>query len=159
MDISINAIGKIKKSPELELIELYKKRFDAIAKPLHFHLTINEYDTVKVLSGESLKQAEAQFLCKKITDKTYIIALDEKGEHLNSQDFATMLQKIRDDGVETCTFMIGGAEGLHKTIKDKANKILCFGKLTFPHMLMRVLITEQLYRAATILTGHPYHKI
>jgi 23S rRNA (pseudouridine1915-N3)-methyltransferase len=86
------------------------------------------------------------------------VLLDERGAALTSQDFASMMAGHRDAGRKTLLFSIGGADGHHPSLADRASLVLSFGALTWPHQLARIMLAEQLYRAATILSGHPYHR-
>jgi len=102
--------------------------------------------------------SEAKLLMKNFHKNSKIIALDERGLALSSKEFTKYLSGWADDGVGYCHLVIGGADGLDKSLLDKANLKISFGKMVWPHMLARVMIAEQLYRSATILAGSPYHK-
>ena len=103
-------------------------------------------------------EAEADLLRKATTDARPIIALDERGKTLTSPQFAEQLARWRDDGAPEACFLIGGADGLSPALQDQADHALSFGKMVWPHMLARVMLVEQLYRAASILAGSPYHR-
>lgn len=111
----------------------------------------------KNLSGPSLKEAEAELICP-LLSPGLVISLDERGKSLNSPEFAKILQNHQVHGQGPVTFVIGGADGLHDSIRKKSDHLISFGQLTWPHMLVRVLLLEQLYRAQQILSGHPYHR-
>jgi 23S rRNA (pseudouridine1915-N3)-methyltransferase len=104
------------------------------------------------------KVQEAKLLLAAIPDKAKIIALDERGTSLTSVQLAKKIETWRDEGFADMAFLIGGADGHDPSIRDKADLILNLGTLTWPHMLVRVLIAEQLWRAHSILSGHPYHR-
>jgi 23S rRNA (pseudouridine1915-N3)-methyltransferase len=87
-----------------------------------------------------------------------LIALDERGKSTGSEDFARKLARFRDDGAPATAFLIGGADGLDETLRKQADLTLSFGAATFPHQIVRILLAEQIYRAITILSGHPYHR-
>ena len=152
MHIIISAIGKLKKnSPEYTLMTTYLKR-------LKWTVDIKEYEEKKVLNGDPLKRAEGELLLSGIPKDAKIIALDEHGSTLSSREFAGQLHKWQNTGSDTIAFLIGGADGHGKNVLDQANLKLSFGRMTLPHFLMRVVLTEQIYRAQTILDGHPYHR-
>ncbi len=151
MKFQINAIGKLKSSALKSLIDIYDKR---LIRGCH----IEEYDLKKKLSGEALKKAEADLLFQKIPENAYIIALDEHGKELSSPNFAKLLTSQANHGYSTFVFLIGGAEGHSDQVRKKAHLLLSLGKMTWPHMMVRVMLMEQLYRAQQINAGHPYHK-
>ena len=93
-----------------------------------------------------------------IPDKARVVVLDEHGDTLSSREFADQLRKWQNTGTDTVAFLIGGADGHGKNVKQRANLTLSFGRMTLPHFLMRVVLAEQIYRAKTILDGHPYHR-
>lgn len=150
MKIVISTIGRLKRSPEYDLVQGYTQQCP-------WEIDIQEAEVKKPLTGEELQKAEAELLITPLTDKSYLIILDEKGKDFTSREFASCLEKIIDVG-KNPTFIIGGADGIHADLKGKAQLMLSFGKLTWPHKLVRVLLAEQIYRASTILKGHPYHR-
>ena len=156
MKISISAIGRLRKSPEKELIDDYLSRFSKLAQP--FGLSLNPIIEIENKKGGGVK-AEAQLLAKNFQKNSKIIALDERGISLSSLEFTNCLSNWVADGVGNCHLVIGGADGLDTTILKKSNLKLSLGKMVWPHMLVRVMIAEQLYRAATILAGNPYHRV
>lgn len=144
MKIQILAIGKCKKgSPEDMLIKEYQKR-------LSWELSVIEKEN-------DLKEKEAEFLLSHIPSGAKVVVLDERGENMSSPDLAQKLENWRLNGVSKICFLIGGADGHTDEVRKRADLILSFGKLTFPHMLIRAVLAEQIYRAQTILNGHPYH--
>ncbi|MGN1063325.1 MAG: 23S rRNA (pseudouridine(1915)-N(3))-methyltransferase RlmH [Alphaproteobacteria bacterium] len=152
MHILITAIGKLKKnSPEDTLIN------DYIGKT-RWPVTVKEAEEKRALSGEALKQAESDLLLKSISAGAKIVVLDEHGATLSSRELAEKLRMWQDAGVQQVAFCIGGATGHATSLKERADLTLSFGRMTLPHMLMRVVLAEQIYRAKTILDGHPYHK-
>ncbi len=157
MKLELYAIGKLKKSPMLSLLDDYQHRISGIARNLGFKpLDIHEIDHKKSLQGQSLKQYEATLLLHNTPD--IMIALDETGQNVSSQDFAMLLNNYKNNNKNICRFIIGGADGLCDSVRAKANTIISFGTLTWPHMLVRVMLAEQIYRAMTILSNHPYHR-
>jgi len=152
MRVIISSIGKLKKnSPEAELINTYVKR-------TKWPIDIKEHEEKRTLSGDALKNAEADLLLSSIPEKAKIVALDEHGETLSSRELADKIRTWQNQGTDAIAFLIGGADGHGKKVKDQANLTLSFGRMTLPHFLMRVVLAEQIYRAQTILDGHPYHR-
>ena len=156
MRLRILAIGRLRKGPELDLIKDYVTRFDRTGRPLALGpIDIVELDDRK--GGGS--QAEGQLLLKAIPDGAYVVAMDERGKVISSPQFAKKLAHVRDDGAQDFCLIIGGADGLSQDVRDRADMMLSFGDMVWPHMLVRVMLTEQLYRAASILAGSPYHRV
>ena len=155
MKISISAVGRLRNSPEKELIDDYLSRFSKLAKP--FGLSLNPVLEIENKKGGGPK-TEAQLLAKHFQENSKIVALDERGISLSSKEFTDYLSNWVTDGIGHCHLVIGGANGLDTTILEKSNLKLSFGKMVWPHMLVRVMLAEQLYRAATILAGSPYHR-
>ncbi|TAL35137.1 MAG: 23S rRNA (pseudouridine(1915)-N(3))-methyltransferase RlmH [Alphaproteobacteria bacterium] len=149
MKIRIIAVGKMKKSPLLDQLEEYLKR-------MNWKVSLKEIDTPK---GASSAQEEPLIL-KHLKPGNLLVALDERGESLTSPDFAAKLSKWGQQAPgNEVTFLIGGADGLTDGIRKKAKFLLSFGKQTWPHMLVRVMLVEQVYRAQQIIAGHPYHRV
>jgi len=151
MHIFIAAIGKFKSGPEQALYEHYAKR-------VPWKMTLKEFDIKKPQSVLQRKEQEAELLLTACKTAEYLIALDEKGKELTSTAFAGHLQKVRDRDARTIAFIIGGADGLHETVLARVQLTLSFGRITWPHLLVRGLLAEQIYRAHTILNHHPYHR-
>ena len=145
MKVTILAIGKCKsKSPEAQIIEEYLKRSS-------WNIQIKEKDN-------SNQEDEAKFLQGQIPSGAKVIVLDERGENIKSLELAAKFEKWQSDGCSELCFIIGGADGHLQSTRDKADLILSFGKLTLPHMLMRAVLSEQIYRIQKIIEGHPYHR-
>lgn len=154
MKVRIAAVGRLRPGPEADLISDYTTRFDRTGRALGLGpLELREVEAKK--SGQS---AEADLLTKAIAGIPVVVALDERGQTLASPDFARKLGDWRDQGNAELAFVIGGADGLTPDLRDSATFKLSFGKMVWPHMLARVMLTEQLYRAASILAGAPYHR-
>lgn len=119
---------------------------------------VKEFEIKKTLPSVQRKEQEAELLLSAVAAAQHVIALDEKGKEFTSKLFAAHLQKQQDQGARTIAFVIGGADGLHDNILKRAHATLSLGRLTWPHMLVRGLLAEQLYRAHTILNHHPYHR-
>ena len=159
MRLTILAVGRLKQGPEKELAERYRARFDDVGRRLGFRgLTIHELTESRARDPAARISEEAAALSANIPDKAVIVALDERGDQVDSASFARSLARWRDEGAEETIFLIGGADGLSPELRRKAKLRLAFGAATWPHQLVRVMLLEQIYRAATILTGHPYHR-
>ena len=155
MRIKIVALGRLKSGPELALVEDYSSRFDKLGKGLGIGpLAIIELDDRK---GGG-KTGETDRILRAISDDTYAIALDERGIQMGSLRFAQLMSQSRDYGHKTLAFVIGGADGLHYSILDRCQKSISLGAMVWLHMLARVMLSEQIYRGATILAGTPYHR-
>lgn len=151
MRVTIAAIGKLKASPERELVARYERQ---LPWPLH----LIEYEAKKSLPDARRKEAEATLLLEATTGCHRRIALDERGKALTSEAFAAQLAAWQQEGCSHLGCMIGGADGLSASVREGADLVLSFGALTWPHLLARAMLCEQLYRARTILSGHPYHR-
>ncbi len=151
MRLTLIAVGRAKRGPEQDLFELYTKRMQP-------SLDLIEVEEKRPLSGAELMAREAGLIQAKIPDGAQLVALDERGKAMSSRDFAGFLTAGEDDGVRDLVFVIGGADGLHQSVRKRAHRVLSFGPQTWPHMLVRVMLAEQVYRAQTIQAGHPYHR-
>jgi len=155
MRLTICAIGRLRSGPERSLVEDYLARAERTGRSLGLtSFSVAEIDDRK----SSGKSAEAKLLMKAIPEKAVVCALDERGKSLTSPEFANQIARWRDEGADTATLVIGGADGLAKDVLDRADLSLSFGKMVWPHMLARVMLAEQLYRATQILAGTPYHR-
>ncbi len=155
MRVHICAVGRMKTGPEAALVSDYQTRFDRTGRALGLGpLTITEVDDRK---GGGMA-GEAALLQRAVPDGAVIVALDERGTVMSSPDFSRHLGDWRDAGRSHVAFVIGGADGLAADLRDNADLRLSFGKMVWPHMLVRVMLAEQLYRAASILGNSPYHR-
>ncbi len=155
MRIHIAAVGRLRKGPEREMVSDYLTRFDRTGRALGLGpLTISEIDDRKG-GGPA---GEAALLRKAVPDGACLCALDERGRVMSSPEFAEWLSALRDQGRQDVAFVIGGADGLDPALRDAAEERLSLGKMVWPHMLARAMLAEQLYRAAGILAGTPYHR-
>lgn len=156
MRVRIAAVGRLSsRAPEAALIEDYLTRFTQTGRSLGLGpAAVAEVEDRK---GGG-KPAEAALLLRQIPDGAAVIALDERGRTLNSPQFAEALGRFRDQGRPDAVCLIGGADGLDPQLRDRADLVISFGAMVWPHMLVRVMLAEQLYRAATILAGGPYHR-
>lgn len=155
MKINIYAIGRIKSCPEAILINDYVSRFDRIGKNIGL-------GPIKIIEKETKTSgilSEGKILINSIPDDSIICLLDEKGTDLDSVAFANKIEHWKDNLNLDLSLIIGGSEGLSKELKQRAHHSISLGKMVWPHRLVRVMITEQLYRAASIISGLPYHKV
>jgi 23S rRNA (pseudouridine1915-N3)-methyltransferase len=159
MRLVVIAIGRLKHGPERELAERYRERFDDIGRKLGFRgLEIHEISESRARDAATRMAEEAAAISALTPEKYVLIALDERGKSIDSAAFAQHLVRFRDEGVANTIFTIGGADGLSPELRRKAKFTIAFGAATWPHQMVRVMLLEQLYRAATILAGHPYHR-
>ena len=159
MRLVVVAIGRLKQGPERELAERYRERFDDIGRKLGFRgLEIREVPESRAGDAARRIAEEAAAISAVIPEKSLLVALDERGDNIDSSVFARHLGRWRDEQVASTIFAIGGADGLSPDLRRKAKLRLAFGSATWPHQMVRVMLLEQIYRAATILAGHPYHR-
>lgn len=155
MRVHIVAVGRLRASPEFELINDYLTRFDRTGRALAL-------GPANIIEVEDKKgggmPAEAALIERAIPGGSLICILDERGKVMTSPAFAEQLGGWRDQGRQDVAFVIGGADGIDPASRAKADAALSFGKMVWPHMLVRVMLSEQLYRAASILSGSPYHR-
>ena len=151
MDIVIAAVGKLRDGPEKDLYDRYIAR-------LPWKTGLIEIVDKTSDNREQRRQQEGEKLRRAIPQDAVVVALDEKGKHLSSTVFAGKIGKWRDNGVRNIAFVIGGADGLSEKVLSQAELKLSLGPMTWPHLLARVMLVEQLYRASTVLSGHPYHR-
>jgi len=153
MRLTLAAVGRLRQGPEAELTADYLARFARTARPLGLPpVTMSE---VEARSGGMAE--EARLLLRAVPAGAALAVLDERGQQLTSPQFADRLAGWRDSGRDVA-FLIGGADGLDPGLRDRADLAISFGRMVWPHMLARVMLAEQLYRAATILGGGPYHR-
>jgi len=150
MRLTIVAVGRHKAGPLKALQEFYADR-------IRWPLTIREVEERRKLSAAEIKAREAELILAALPKDAILVALDGRGKTLTSSQFAEQLARWRDADA-SIAFVIGGADGLADSIVDKAKLALSLGALTWPHLLVRGMLLEQLYRAQQILAGHPYHR-
>lgn len=159
MKIGIAAIGRLKNGPERELFGRYSKRAEASGRQVSLGpFPLIELNESKAGNVQLRQQQEGEAILNKIPDQASLIILDEKGKNLTSRAFSKKLIDFRDWGRDSIYFIIGGPDGLSDEIKNKAELSISFGAMTLPHGIVRILLAEQLYRAITIASGHPYHR-
>lgn len=159
MKIVIAAVGRLKDGPERELVARYAERAANAGRQLALgSVEIREAPESRARNADVRKREEAEALATLLPPGAVLIALDEGGKSLSSQDFADWLAQRRDAGAPAIGFVIGGADGLDRSLAGRASLVLSFGRQTWPHQIVRALLAEQIYRAITILAGHPYHR-
>lgn len=151
MRILIAAVGRARRSPEQDLFATYAGR-------LRWTLDLREVVETGAPTPEAQRRQEGDRLRGAVPVGSRLVALDERGDMVDSPGLAKRLGRWRDDGIRDVAFVIGGAEGLDPDLIAAADWTIAFGRATWPHMLVRTMLAEQLYRAETILAGHPYHR-
>jgi 23S rRNA (pseudouridine1915-N3)-methyltransferase len=159
MRLVVAAVGRLKAGPERELAERYRERAGKLSRSVGLHpFDIAEIDESRARRPEDRIAQEGAGLSGLISGDHVRVALDGRGQSVTSQALAERLARWRDDGRGSAYFLIGGADGLAADLQESAQLRLAFGAATWPHQLVRIMLLEQLYRAATILSGHPYHR-
>jgi len=157
MRVAIAAVGRARSAPEQALCDLYLERASPIAKKLGFgKLELFVIDTSRAQTAEARMADEATKLLKHASSG-HLVALDERGTAPTSEAFARQLAKLRDRGHDI-GFLIGGPDGLAPSLRERADERLGFGAQTWPHLLVRAMLAEQIYRSLSILSGHPNHR-
>ncbi|MDG1281547.1 MAG: 23S rRNA (pseudouridine(1915)-N(3))-methyltransferase RlmH [Pseudorhodobacter sp.] len=155
MRVHLCAVGRLRSGPERALISDYVTRFDRTGRALGLG-PFSEQE-VEDRKGGGM-EAEAALLSRAVPSGALTVVMDERGRTLSSPEFADQLARWRDAGRQDVAFVIGGADGLAPSLRASADFALSFGAMVWPHMLVRVMLAEQLYRAASILAGSPYHR-
>ena len=150
MKIDILAIGALKKGPLYDTYHTYLKR-------LGWSVTLIELES-KLRDDKARQKDEQEKILKHINPQAFVFTLDERGKSLPSSKFAEKIKDIQNGGQSHFQFILGGADGLTDVVREKSDFLLSFGVQTWPHMLARVMLLEQIYRAQQILSGHPYHR-
>jgi 23S rRNA (pseudouridine1915-N3)-methyltransferase len=151
LKLTIACIGRAARGPERDLYEHYAGR-------IRWPLTLRELEEKKKLPPAELVRREGELLLGAVPDKAVLVALDRRGKVVDSETFAKRLERWRDDGVPDVAFLIGGADGHTEPLLAKSSLVLSFGAMTWPHLLARAMLAEQIYRAQQLLAGHPYHR-
>jgi 23S rRNA (pseudouridine1915-N3)-methyltransferase len=160
MRIVVAAIGRLKQGPETELSERYRKRASQTGRSLG----LREVEVVEIRESRADDAAkrmieESIALATVIPQDAAVVLLDPRGDDLDSAGLSNQIGRWRDAGKPALVFVIGGPDGLAASLANKAHLKLAFGTATWPHQLVRVMLLEQIYRATTILSGHPYHRV
>ena len=151
MKLLIAAIGRANRGPERDLYEHYAAR-------IRWPLVLRELEEKRKLPPAQLILRESELLLEAVPAKAVLVALDRRGKVLDSEGFAGQLGRWRDDSVTDIAFLIGGADGHAEILLKKASLVVSFGAMTWPHLLARAMLAEQIYRAQQLLAGHPYHR-
>ncbi len=153
MRITIISVGNFENSPHKAVFEAYLKR-------LKWKLELKEIEqkNSKNFTSEQLKKFEGDLILKTIKSSSKIIALDERGKQFDSRSFAKMISDSAVNGDSDLSFIIGGSDGLSEEVLKKSHLKISLGQMTFPHLMVRAILAEQLYRAQTIIENHPYHR-
>lgn len=155
MQLHLIAVGRSKAGPQADLFADYCKR---LARGRWQGLKLTEVEEKRPLPPPALKAREAELIERALPAGAFVVALDERGKTLSSREIAELLGRLEQERRGAVAFLIGGAEGLDQALRKKADLVLSFGAMTWPHQLVRALLAEQIWRAETILTGHPYHR-
>lgn len=159
MRLTIAAVGRMKAGPERELAARYLERLRQTGRAVGLdYAGLAEEAEGRGGAVSERRRDEAARLASHVPERGGLAVLDEGGKTFSSQDFAERLGSLRDEGLRDLVFVIGGPDGLEPDLKARARLTLAFGAMTWPHQIVRILLAEQLYRAATILAGHPYHR-
>lgn len=159
MRLIVAAVGRLKRGPERDLAERYRDRAAKAGRAVG----LRGLEVVEVIESRARDVArrateESIALAQLIPEGAIRVVLDERGENLDSASFTGVLRAWRDAGRPAAVFIIGGADGLAPSLREEADLRLAFGAATWPHQIVRVMLLEQIYRAVTILSGHPYHR-
>ncbi|MBO21790.1 MAG: 23S rRNA (pseudouridine(1915)-N(3))-methyltransferase RlmH [Rhodospirillaceae bacterium] len=152
MQIVIGAIGRLRAGPEATLFRHFHKRITA------WQVEVREFELKRKVARERVCDAESELLLSAVPDGAHVIALDETGKLATSAGLATDIGFLQDSGCRDLVFLIGGADGHGAAVRARADRTIAFGRNTWPHLLMRALLAEQVYRAQQIITRHPYHR-
>jgi 23S rRNA (pseudouridine1915-N3)-methyltransferase len=156
--LSLLAVGRLKSGPERELVDRYRQRIEGMGRGLGLTgFDMVELPESRARRDDDRRAEEAVALLEK-AGASALIAFDERGKNLTSDAFAARIRQWRDDGRPEIVCVIGGPDGLDPKIRQRADLVVSFGALTLPHQIVRALVAEQLYRALTIIAGHPYHR-
>lgn len=153
------AVGRLKPGPEKTIAGAYLTRAEGLGRPCGItRIGVTEFSESQASSPAARMAEEARQVAAALPAKGFSIVLDERGKAMASEAFAGLLRRHRDAGTPDMAFLIGGPDGHAQAIRDGAGLVMSFGPMTWPHRLVRVMLFEQLYRAVSILAGHPYHR-
>ena len=159
MRLRIAAVGRLKAGPERDLVERYLDRAAKSGRALGFtRIDVREIVESRAARSEDRRAEEAGKLLQEIGETAAVVALDETGRSIGSAEFAAFVAARRDAGAQDLAFVIGGPDGHGAAIGARADLVIAFGRMTWPHQLVRLMLAEQIYRVVTILAGHPYHR-
>lgn len=152
MKLILLCVGTLKAGPEKDLLDQYRTR-------LSWPFEMREVNCRKTGTSDQVKFWEGELLLQAVDPDSVVIGLDERGSSPTSPEFAKILENYRHEGTKSLTFLIGGADGLNDTVRSRCQRLISFGHMTWPHLLVRGMLVEQIYRAQQILIGHPYHRV
>lgn len=160
MRICLSAVGRLKAGPEREICARYLERAQAAARGVGLTgVDMRESEESRARRPEDRKAEEARALMQNIPPGARLVVLDERGKTMGSEAFAADIRAARDGGAAGYALLIGGPDGIDPDLRARASLVLAFGAMTWPHQLVRIMAAEQIYRAITILAGHPYHRV
>ncbi|MCP5081324.1 MAG: 23S rRNA (pseudouridine(1915)-N(3))-methyltransferase RlmH [Alphaproteobacteria bacterium] len=160
MRITVCAVGRLKRAPEAELCSDYLARAEKLGRQVGLSKAeIIEVPESQSAQAEARKTQEAGALEAKLSPGAMVICLDEHGQHVDSKEFSKIIKNAADSGTAELAFLLGGPDGLSQHLVSSATRTLCFGRMTWPHRLARVMLLEQIYRAVTLMVNHPYHRV
>jgi 23S rRNA (pseudouridine1915-N3)-methyltransferase len=156
--LSVLAVGRLKSGPERELVERYRQRIEGMGRGLGFAgLDLVELPESRARRDDDRRAEEASGLLEK-AGSSVLVVFDERGKSPSSEALAERIRRWRDEGRASLACIVGGPDGLDPGLRQRADLVVSFGALTMPHQIVRALVAEQLYRALTIIAGHPYHR-
>ncbi len=155
--VSLVCVGRLKAGPERDLAARYIERAKSAGRGIGVAVAVRELDESRARRVEDRRAEEADIIRVAIGSGTRLVVLDEKGEAIGSDAFAALIDGARANGTELA-LVVGGPDGLDPSLREAASKRIAFGAMTWPHQLVRIMASEQIYRAITILAGHPYHR-
>lgn len=159
MRLALICVGRIRSGPEKDLVARYVERARGVGRALGFsELALREIDESAARRPEDRKIEEAKAVLAQSPARASLVLFDERGDLLSSRAFADVLAARRDEGTSATALVLGGPDGLADSLRAQASHVVSLGRLTYPHQLARILVAEQIYRATTILAGHPYHR-
>lgn len=159
MKVAIAAIGRMKSGPEADLLDTYLSRARQQGRPAGITaVTVADTAESRKDTAAARKEEEARWLLGSAGPAACLIALDERGKALSSEDFAGLIRQELDAGTGEIVLCLGGPDGHGQALRDAARHVISFGRMTWPHKLARVMLAEQIYRSVTILVNHPYHR-
>ena len=159
MRIAVHAVGRMKSGPEKDLAERYFERLARSGPAIGLEFAgVEESAESRLATAAARRHEESRRLDAALASGAVLVLLDERGKSMDSEQFAENLGGWRDSGRKSLIVAIGGPDGHDPALRARADMLLAFGAMTWPHQLVRIMVAEQLYRAATILSGHPYHR-
>jgi 23S rRNA (pseudouridine1915-N3)-methyltransferase len=159
MKVSVHAVGRMKAGPEKQLADRYFERFSKSGPAVGLEFTgVVEIAESRAQTTDERRRDEAEKLRNQLAGGSALLLLDERGKNMSSEDMSTRIAALRDGGRRSLLIAIGGPDGHDASLRDAADMVISFGAQTWPHQMVRIMLAEQLYRTATILSGHPYHR-